>query len=331
MNILVTGGAGFIGTHLIEQLLKLNHTINCLDNLSTGTEKNVKRYEGNKNFKFIYGQVENETLLRPLVESSDIIYHLAATVGVKNVLKDSIQTIENNIEGTQSILKLSHEYKKRVFIFSTSEVYGKRNNIPFREDDDLILGPSSVLRWSYATSKLIDEHLGMAYYEQHRLPVTVIRLFNTIGRGQLGHYGMVVPKFFECAMSGKPIVVFGKGDQSRCFTDVRDVVAALIELSVEPKSYGQVINIGSAEKIRTMVKSDSTISHIDYQSAYGGQFEDMQRRVPCAEKLYNLTGYRMKYNLDDTLSWIHAGYVEEAQSLDDVIRQVDIGLPGAGL
>lgn len=322
MNILMTGGAGFIGSHLTEAFLKKGYFVTCVDNLSTGSYKNIQHYKSLPNYKFVFGSVESLPSLETLIADADCVFHLAASVGVKNVVENPIHCIENNVFCTSLILRLADRYKKRVLTFSTSEVYGKTKSFPFKEENDITLGPVHKLRWAYAASKLIDDYLSRAYFTEKNTAVTIVRLFNTIGRGQVGHYGMVVPRFFEAALAGKPITVYGTGEQSRCFSDVRDVVASLIALIDCPESYGELVNIGTpnevsirdlAAQVKSLTNSPSEIRYISFTDAYGENFEDMDRRVPCNEKLIRLTGYHFKYNLADTLGWIHRGLTSQTK------------------
>ncbi len=314
IKFLLTGGAGFIGHHLTRELLSLGYQVTVVDNLSTGKIENIQEYQANSKYRFIQGLAQDEALMEPLVEDADVIYNLAASVGVQKVFKDPVDCIENNISVGANILKLANKYKKRVFIFSTSEVYGKASKFPFEENDDIVMGPYNSLRWSYASSKVLDDYLARAYFQQYHLPVTIIRLFNTIGSGQVGSYGMVVPRFMKQAMQNEEITIFGTGKQSRCFTDVRDVVQILIRMIDNKKSHGELINIGAtretkiidlAEIIKQMTNSRSQIKYMTHEEAYGPAFEDMDRRVPSIAKLKNITGYEMKYDLMDTLRWIY--------------------------
>jgi len=323
MKYLITGGAGFIGHHLTKTLLENNHQIVSVDNLSTGSLKNVIPFKFNKNFSFIEGSAQDPRLMSELVKNTDVIYNLAASVGVQNIIQNPIESIENNIFIASNILSLAAHHKKRIFMFSTSEVYGKSKKTNFEENDDVILGPYTKLRWSYATSKLVDDFLARAYFEQHHLPVTMVRLFNSIGTKQVGQYGMVVPRFFSQAMANQKITVFGTGQQSRCFTDVRDIINGLISLENCQNSFGELVNIGSSREITIMnlanlIKdlshSKSEIENISYEEGYGKNFEDMERRRPCCKKLEQLTGYRVQYSLEDTLQWIFEDLKNEKKS-----------------
>ncbi|MET0167189.1 MAG: NAD-dependent epimerase/dehydratase family protein, partial [Vicinamibacterales bacterium] len=289
MKALITGGAGFIGSHLAERLLQLEHDVLVLDNLSTGSIENIVHLKGEKRFSYVIDSVTSESLLAEMVDSSDVVFHLAAAVGVKLIVEQPVHTIETNVHGTEVVLKHANKKKKLVFIASTSEVYGKSADVPFRESSDVVLGPSAKHRWAYACSKLIDEFLALAYWKEKKLPVVIVRLFNTVGPRQTGQYGMVLPTFVRQALSGHPITVFGDGTQSRSFTYVSDVVDALIALASERRAVGEVFNIGNtgeisiadlATRVKTLTSSDSPIQLVPYDQAYEAGFEDMPRRVP---------------------------------------------------
>jgi UDP-glucose 4-epimerase len=310
MRILITGGAGFVGSHLAEALLARGDEVLVLDNLSTGSIENISHLKTHPRFEYAIDSVENEPLLAELIDRADTVVHLAAAVGVKLIVEQPVHTIETNVHGTEVVLKLANKKKKLVLIASTSEVYGKSANVPFSEEADLVLGPSSKHRWAYACSKLIDEFLALAYWKERKLPVIVVRLFNTVGPRQTGQYGMVIPNFVRQALAGQPITVFGDGTQSRSFTYVGDVVSALIALINEPKAIGQVFNIGNgqeitisdlAEKVRTLTGSNSEIVRIPYDQAYESGFEDMPRRVPDITKVRGLVGYEPTVDLDEIL------------------------------
>jgi UDP-glucose 4-epimerase len=310
VKALITGGAGFIGSHLAEQLLAQGHEVAILDNLSTGSIDNIEHLKGQKSFSYVIDTVTNEPLLAELVDRCDVIFHLAAAVGVKLIVEQPVHTIETNVHGTEVVLKHANKKKKLVFIASTSEVYGKSTEVPFRETADLVLGPTAKHRWAYACSKMIDEFLALAYWKEKKLPVVIVRLFNTVGPRQSGQYGMVVPTFVRQALAGQPITVFGDGTQSRSFTYVGDVVDALMALAQEPRAVGEVFNIGNsgevtirdlAEKIKAMTDSASPIQFVPYDEAYEAGFEDMPRRVPDISKVRNLVGYQPKLALDDIL------------------------------
>jgi UDP-glucose 4-epimerase len=311
MRVLITGGAGFVGSHLSEALLDRGDDVFVLDNLSTGSIDNIVHLKDNPKFHYTIDSVTNEPLLAELVDRCDVVVHLAAAVGVKLIVESPVHTIETNVHGTEVVLKHANKKKKLVVVASTSEVYGKSTNVPFTEDADLVLGPSSKHRWAYACSKLIDEFLALAYWKERKLPVIVVRLFNTVGPRQTGRYGMVIPTFVRQALAGQPITVFGDGTQSRSFTYVGDVVRAMVALIGEPRAIGQVFNIGNgreisisdlAEKVRTMTASTSTIVRIPYDQAYEAGFEDMPRRVPDISKIGALVGYKPTVELDEILS-----------------------------
>jgi len=310
VRALVTGGAGFIGSHLSDALLAQGHEVLVLDNLSTGSIDNIAHLKGRPGFEYFIDTVNNEGLLAELIDRSDVVFHFAAAVGVKLIVEQPVYTIETNVHGTEVVLKHANKKKKLVVLASTSEVYGKSDDVPFREDSDLVLGPTPKHRWAYACSKAIDEFLALAYWKERKLPVIIVRFFNTVGPRQTGQYGMVIPNFVRQALAGEPITVFGDGKQSRAFTHVADVVAALLKLVVEPKAIGQVINIGNmqevtmtdlAERIRDLSASKSVIKHIPYDEAYESGFEDMPRRVPDLTRIKGLIGYEPKHNLDDIL------------------------------
>ena len=312
---LVTGGAGFVGSHLAERLLERGDEVYILDDLSTGAINNIVHLKANPRFHYTVDTIMNERLLAELVDSSDNVYHLAAAVGVFLVVESPVYTIENTVRGTELVLKWANKKKKKVLITSTSEVYGKSTRFPFNEADDLVIGPSSMGRWSYASSKLLDEFLGLAYYREHRLPVIIARLFNTVGPRQTGRYGMVIPRFVGQALANEPLTVFGSGQQSRCFTYVKDAVDALIGLMDSPAAPGQIFNIGNPEEI-TIEKlaqaiiaktgSRSTISYVPYSEAYQEGFEDMPRRVPDIAKIGAAIGYRPKFRLEEILDRVIA-------------------------
>ena len=311
MRVLITGGAGFVGSHLAEALLERGDEVFVLDNLSTGSIQNIAHLKDHPKFHYTIDSVTNEPLLAELIDRADVIAHLAAAVGVKLIVESPVHTIETNVHGTEVVLKHANKKKKLVLIASTSEVYGKSANVPFSEDDDLVLGPSSKHRWAYACSKLIDEFLALAYWKERKLPVIIVRLFNTVGPRQTGQYGMVIPNFVRQALAGQPITVFGDGTQSRSFTYVGDVVRAMVALITEPRAVGQVFNIGNgreisigdlAEKVRALSGSTSEIVRIPYEQAYEAGFEDMPRRVPDIAKVGALIGYKPTVELDEILT-----------------------------
>jgi nucleoside-diphosphate-sugar epimerase len=307
---LITGGAGFIGSHLADALLDAGHGVLILDNLATGSIDNIMHLKGRAGFEYFIDTVDNEPLLAELIDRSDVVFHLAAAVGVKLIVEQPVHTIETNVHGTEVVLKLANKKKKLVVVASTSEVYGKSNDVPFREDSDLVMGPTTKHRWAYACSKAIDEFLALAYWKERKLPVIVVRFFNTVGPRQTGAYGMVIPNFVRRALAGEPIAVFGDGTQSRSFSHVSDIVGALMKLVAEPAAIGEVINIGNTEEItmtalagrvRDLTGSQSPITLVPYDVAYESGFEDMPRRVPDLAKVRRLIGYEPRYSLDEIL------------------------------
>jgi UDP-glucose 4-epimerase len=311
MRVLITGGAGFVGSHLAEALLERGDEVFALDDLSTGSIENITHLKPHPKFHYVIDTVTNEPVLAELVDRCDVVVHLAAAVGVKLIVEAPVHTIETNVHGTEVVLKLANKKKKLVLIASTSEVYGKSTTVPFREDADLVLGPSDKHRWAYACSKLIDEFLALAYWKERKLPVIIVRLFNTVGPRQTGQYGMVIPNFVQQALAGRPITVFGDGTQSRSFTYVGDVVRAMVALIDEPRAVGQVFNIGNgheisigelAERIKGLTGSESDIVRIPYDEAYEAGFEDMPRRVPDISKVRALVGYAPTVELEEILT-----------------------------
>jgi len=309
-KFLITGGAGFVGSHLSELLLKQGHHVVAIDNLSTGRLDNIQHLAHNAQFQFVRETITNNQVLDRLTSEADIIIHLAAVVGVKLIVEDPVNTIATNIMGTEAVLTIANRYGCKVMLASTSEVYGKGFKVPFNEEDDTVMGPTSHSRWSYATSKAIDEFLGLAYYHQFGLPVVVMRYFNTVGPRQTGRYGMVLPRFVRQALTGEPLTIYGDGEQSRCFSDVADIIDATAKLAEHPGAVGQVFNIGSteevtirelAERVLEATRSNSKIVYVPYEEAYAPGFEDMRRRVPDLEKVQNLIGYTPRYTLEDTL------------------------------
>ena len=308
---LITGGAGFIGSHLCELLLQQEDAdVTAIDNLSTGRLENIQHLLGDSRFHFVRETILNLQVLDRLASQSDIIIHLAAAVGVKLIVEDPVHTIQTNIMGSEAVLQAASRYGCKVLIASTSEVYGKGVRVPFNEDDDCLMGPTKNSRWAYATSKAIDEFMGLAYHRQFGLPVVVMRFFNTVGPRQTGRYGMVVPRFVRQALRGEALCVFGDGQQSRCFGDVADVIGAVVKLADHPEAIGQVFNIGNteevtilglAERVIALTGSPSAIQMVPYEQAYAPGFEDMRRRVPSLKKINKLIGYTPRYNLDDIL------------------------------
>ena len=313
MKVLITGGAGFIGSHLAERLLEKGHEVTAIDDLSTGSLDNIRGMEGNEHFRFVYGNVRNSETMHLLIEQCDAVFHLAAAVGVQLIVDKPVHTIETNIHGSEVVLEIANKFRKKVLIASSSEVYGKSEAVPFHEDDDTVLGSTRFSRWSYACSKAIDEFLALAYFEQYSLPVVVVRFFNTVGPRQTGQYGMVIPRFVEWAVKGEPITIYGDGRQSRCFTYVGDVVEGIIDLMNCKDVWGRVYNIGSADeitidaladKIIELTDSKSEKKFISYQEAYGKPFDDMTRRVPCLKRIKEAIGYEPKVNLEQTLRYV---------------------------
>jgi UDP-glucose 4-epimerase len=311
VKALITGGAGFVGSHLAEALLARGDEVQVLDNLSTGSIDNVEHLKGQRGFRYTIDSVTNEPVAAELIDRADVVFHLAAAVGVRLIVESPVNTIETNVHGTEMVLKLANKKKKKVLVASTSEVYGKSQAVPFREDTDLVLGPTHKGRWSYACSKAIDEFLALAYHKEKRLPVVVFRLFNTVGPRQTGRYGMVVPSLVKQALLGHPLTVYGDGTQSRCFTYISDVVGVLLKLADHEGAVGQVLNVGNdreevtigdlARRVKERTRSRSEIVKVPYDQAYEEGFEDMPRRVPDLAKLRALTGYEPKVHLDEIL------------------------------
>lgn len=310
MKYLLTGGAGFIGSHLAEELLSRGDKVQIIDDLSTGSVGNIEHLKGRESFEYLVGSILKEALLAELIDGADLVFHLAAAVGVRLIVESPVRTIETNIKGTEIVLELAAKKKKPVVVFSTSEVYGKSNGAKFLESGDLILGPTFKGRWSYAASKIIDEFLALAYYKERKLPIIVIRLFNTVGPRQTGRYGMVVPRFVQQALAGEPITVFGDGQQSRTFTHVRDAVWAILKLVGCPAAIGDIFNVGGKEEIsienlaflvKQVLQSPSPVVYIPYEEAYEEGFEDMRKRVPDISKIQALIGYEPKCSLRDII------------------------------
>jgi UDP-glucose 4-epimerase len=313
LRVLITGGAGFIGSHLSDAYLGRGDEVYVIDDLSTGSIDNIQHLKNNPRFHYTIESVHSQPIVAELVDQCDVIFHLAAAVGVKLIVESPVRTIETNIKGTEVILALANKKKKKVLIASTSEVYGLSDQVPFREDGNLVMGATTKGRWSYACSKAIDEFLALAYWREKKLPTVVVRLFNTVGPRQTGQYGMVIPTFVKQALSGRPITVYGDGKQSRCFGYVGDVVKALIKLMDEPTAVGQVFNIGSnqevtilelARQVKELTNSDSEIVFVPYDEAYEEGFEDMPRRVPDISKINALVGFRPEMSLDGILQTV---------------------------
>jgi UDP-glucose 4-epimerase len=322
LRFLITGGAGFIGSHLAERLLDRGDRVVLLDNLSTGSMDNIRHLKSFERMEYHLDNIENRQLVAELVDDADAVIHLAAAVGVKLIVESPVRTIETNVNGTQRILEAACKKRKLVLTASTSEVYGKNTNVPFHEDADLVLGPTTKGRWSYAASKALDEFLALSYWKEKQLPVIVVRLFNTVGPRQTGRYGMVLPNFVKAALDNAPISVYGDGKQSRCFCDVRDTVEALVRLIDTQHSIGEVVNVGnteevSIEELAQLVKqrtgSESAIEFVPYDKAYEPGFEDMMRRVPCVDKLEALTGFRPRTPLTEIIDRVAAFFQQKAE------------------
>ena len=312
---LITGGAGFIGSHLAEALVAAGQSVTVIDDLSTGALANIAGLCQQPNFRFIQASIRDAGALAQALEGADYVYHLAAAVGVELVVKSPVYTIEDNVRGTEDVLAAAARTGCGVLLTSTSEVYGKSERECFREADDLIIGPPTFGRWSYACSKLLDEFLALAYYREKQLPVTVVRLFNTVGQRQTGRYGMVLPRFVQAALRGEPITIYGDGQQTRCFCHVSDVVRALLALPQQPQAVGQVYNIGSTEevsildlarRVQVLSASRSELRLLPYDEAYAKGFEDMRRRVPCIAKIQELIGWQPTKRLDQILQFVIA-------------------------
>jgi UDP-glucose 4-epimerase len=323
LRYLITGGAGFIGSHLAERLVARGDRVVLLDNLSTGSMDNIRHLKTSGQMEYHLDNIENLQLVAELVDDADVIVHLAAAVGVKLIVESPVRTIETNVNGTQRILEAACKKRKLVLTASTSEVYGKNTNVPFREDADLVLGPTTKGRWSYAASKALDEFLALSYWKEKKLPVIVVRLFNTVGPRQTGRYGMVLPNFVKQALENEPIEVYGNGQQSRCFCDVRDTVEGLIRLMDTDRSIGEVVNVGNTEEITIeglaqLVKkrtgSTSPIQFVPYDQAYEPGFEDMMRRVPCVDKLHALTGFRPQTSLNEIIDGVTAFFRQKEEA-----------------
>lgn len=317
MRYLITGGAGFIGSHLAERLLERDDRVVLLDNLSTGSMENIRHLKGSENLEYHLDGIENRQLLAELVDDADVIVHLAAAVGVKLIVESPVRTIETNVKGTEVVLEAASKKKKLVVLASTSEVYGKNSQVPFTEDADLVLGPTTKGRWSYAASKALDEFLGLSYWKEKKQPVIVVRFFNTVGPRQTGRYGMVLPNFVQRALKNETIEVYGDGKQSRCFCDVRDTVEALLRLFPLEAAVGEVINVGNTQEVtiedlarlvKQRTDSNSAIEYVPYDRAYEPGFEDMMRRVPSIDKLHKLTGFRPRTSLEEIIDRVCTFY-----------------------
>jgi UDP-glucose 4-epimerase len=308
MHFLITGGAGFIGSHLAERLLEQGDRVTVLDDLSTGRAENVARLGVQGSFHFVRGSVEEESTINLLMSQCDAVFHLASAVGVQLIVDEPVRTIRTTIHGTEVVLEAAHRFGRPVLITSSSEVYGKGARVPFAEDDDVVMGPTRHTRWCYAYSKAIDEFLGLAYHKQYGLPLVIVRLFNTVGPRQVGQYGMVLPRFVEAALAGRPLQVYGDGEQTRCFCHVSDVAGALVKLMATPAAVGSVFNLGSdrevsinalAKTVIELAASKSAVEHITYQQAYGQPFDDMVRRVPSLTRVKEAIGFAPRFGLEE--------------------------------
>jgi len=326
LRVLITGGAGFIGSHLADAYLQRGDEVLVIDDLSTGTIDNIQHLKSNPKFHYTIDSVHNQPVTAELVDQCDVVFHLAAAVGVKLIVESPVRTIETNVRGTEVVLALANKKQKRVLIASTSEVYGLSADVPFKEDGNLVMGATTKGRWSYACSKAIDEFLALAYWREKKLPTTIVRLFNTVGPRQTGRYGMVIPTFVKQALAGRPITVYGDGKQTRCFGYVGDVVGALIKLMDTTESVGQVFNIGSteeisilqlAEKVKELTQSTSEIVFVPYDDAYEEGFEDMPRRVPDTTKINQLVGFKPEMTLNRILETVISFHRGRPASYDD--------------
>jgi len=326
LRVLITGGAGFIGSHLADAYLQRGDEVLVIDDLSTGTIDNIQHLKSNPKFHYTIDSVHNQPVTAELVDQCDVVFHLAAAVGVKLIVESPVRTIETNVRGTEVVLALANKKQKRVLVASTSEVYGLSADVPFKEDGNLVMGATTKGRWSYACSKAIDEFLALAYWREKKLPTTIVRLFNTVGPRQTGRYGMVIPTFVKQALAGRPITVYGDGKQTRCFGYVGDVVGALIKLMDTTDSIGEVFNIGSteeisilqlAEKVKELTQSTSEIVFVPYDDAYEEGFEDMPRRVPDTTKINQLVGFKAEMTLDGILETVISFHRGRPASYDD--------------
>jgi UDP-glucose 4-epimerase len=320
MRVLITGGAGFIGSHLSDRLIEAGHRVTAVDDLSTGRLANIAHLEGAPGFQFVHESIMHESVMDRLVSDCDVIYHLASAVGVELIVSRPVEVIERCILGTEIVLRTAHRYKKKVLLTSTSEIYGKNARVPFSEDDDRLLGPTTKSRWSYSCAKAIDEFLALAYEKEKGLPVVIVRLFNTVGPRQTGQYGMVVPRFVQQAIAGKPLTVYGDGSQRRCFGYVGDIVGALVALMEHRDAVGRIFNIGNTEEVSILelaqrviqlTNSTSTIEMVPYEVAYEAGFEDMARRIPDLSRIRALIGYQPSVSLDEIILRI-ASHVRES-------------------
>ncbi|MBN2830211.1 MAG: GDP-mannose 4,6-dehydratase [Candidatus Cloacimonetes bacterium] len=317
MKILITGGAGFIGSHLAEKLLDMGHKVHILDNLSTGRLENVSHLRNNPDFSMTIGTILNFSLMEQIIKDCDQIYHMAAAVGVKYIIENPLLSLQTNVVGTEYVLELANKHKAKVLITSTSEIYGKSDKLPFAEKDDRILGSTHISRWGYSTAKAVDEFFALAYSREKKLPVVIVRLFNTVGPRQTGQYGMVVPKFVKAALLNQPIIIYGDGKQSRCFADVDDVTNALIALMTKKECEGEIFNVGSIEpisiedlafKVKEMTKSKSKIEYMSYEDVFEEGFEDMRDRMPDITKIKEFIGYEPTHNLENIIERIVSYY-----------------------
>ena len=331
MRALITGGAGFIGSHLADRLLGLEHDVTIVDDLSTGSVENIARLKSNVRFEYHLDTIFNRQLLAELVDLADVVFHLAAAVGVRRIVEYPVRTIETNVRGSELILEMAAKKQKRVLITSTSEVYGKSTKLPFSERDDLVFGSTYNCRWSYACSKAIDEFLALAYYREKKLPVTIVRLFNTAGPRQTGQYGMVLPTFVHQALSGEAVTVFGTGEQSRCFGHVDDVIEGILACVTSAQTVGEIFNLGNTEQVTVKALaariiaatgSKSPIRYVPYSQAYGEGFEDMEHRIPDISKAHACFGYTPKRSLDEIISAVIQYIQQEKTQKGSVLSHV---------
>jgi len=320
LRVLITGGSGFIGSHLADAYLARGEHVHVIDDLSTRSIENIQHLKHHKRFGYTIDTVRNHPVLAELIDRCDVVVHLAAAVGVKLIVESPVRTIETNIHCTEAVLATANKKKRKVLVASTSEVYGLGGDVPFKEDGNLVMGATTKGRWSYACSKALDEFLALAYWQEKRLPTVIIRMFNTVGPRQTGQYGMVIPSFVKQALSGRPITAYGDGKQTRCFAYVEDVVGAIMKLVEHPDAVGEVFNVGSteeisilklAERVKKLAESDSEIVLVPYDEAYASGFEDMPRRIPDITKVQKLIGYKPTRDLDGILNEVIAYYSEE--------------------